>query len=275
METIIINNTKLKTMKLVSNTRAKVYTKEDKMYKILRGSPNTLRLARHKILEIALLDLEYIEKPLKLIYMSGHFKGYVSAKVNGPTLDEYIDSLSFKEYYNLKILTNIYENIVKVIKNGHKNGIVFPDLGTLTNFIVTKEGYKYIDLVGLQVKEYSSIDYSNLLGNEDDLNCILENPKYLTKKNLFTPEIDKLSLIYLYFSLVFNINLSEKKELKSERVISKLFREINLKNYDLMHKVWLLNQSTKSNEFILDEVRSISENFTLTTKGTRRVLKKK
>ena len=42
-----------------------------------------------------------------------------------------------------------------------------------------------------------------------------------------------------------------------------------------MHKVWLLNQSTKSNEFILDEVRSISENFTLTTKGTRRVLKKK
>ena len=42
-----------------------------------------------------------------------------------------------------------------------------------------------------------------------------------------------------------------------------------------MHKVWLLNQSDKPNEFILDEARKISENYTLINQGARRVLKKK
>ena len=145
METVVMNNTKLKNMKLVSATRARVYTKGDKMYKILRESPKGLRIARHKVLEIASLDLEDIEKPLKLIYFGEYFKGYVSAKVNGPTLYEYIDNLSYREYYNLRILTNIYENIVKVIENGHQNGIVFPDLGTLDNFIVTKNNpFKFL-----------------------------------------------------------------------------------------------------------------------------------
>ena len=275
MEKIIMNNTKLRNMKLVSDTRARVYTKGNKMYKILRESPKGLKLAHNKILEVASLNLEEIEQPLKLIYLNGRFRGYVSAKVNGPTLVDYIDHLTFKEYYNLKVLTNIYENIIKVIDSGNKNGIVFPDLGTLDNFIVTKNGYKYIDLVGLQIKKYGTVDYSTLLGREEDLYRILENPKYLTEDRLFTPEIDKLSLIYLYFFLVFKIELSSKKELGSERVISKIFREIRLKDYDLMHKVWLLNQSDKPNEFILDEVRKISENYTLINEGARRVLKKK
>ncbi len=275
MDTIVINNTKLKNMQLVSNTSSKVYTKGDKMYKILKGSKSSLGIAKKKIELVASLNLEDMEKPLTLIYSKDRFRGYVSRKIEGPTVDTFLDSLSLKQLYNLELLTLIYESITKVIIKGNKQGIVFPDLGTLDNFIITKAGCKYIDLMGLQVEKYGSKEYSSLLGNYGDLDKILNNRKYLIDKRLFSIELDKLSLIYLYFDLVFNISLANKKELGKERVISKLFREINLKDYDLMHKVWLLNQRDKPNEYILEDIKRIRDNYTLVNKGAKRVLQRK
>ena len=42
-----------------------------------------------------------------------------------------------------------------------------------------------------------------------------------------------------------------------------------------MHKVWLLNQRDKPNEYILEDIKRIRDNYTLVNKGAKRVLQRK
>ena len=127
-----------------------------------------------------------------------------------------------------------------------------PDLGNLTNILVTKKGLFYIDYSGLQVKDVRTKDISTILIN-NTWNEFLYCPKYFTEDLLFTSELDKASLIYMFFYLAFRINLKDYN-LKNPETLKNIFTNIfKINDEILMQKVWLLYQN-KPNEFIAEHL---------------------
>ena len=117
-----------------------------------------------------------------------------------------------------------------------------------------------IDYDGLQVGNYITPIMSTSLGNQEQYFC----PKYCVNK-LFTPELDKKSLITLYFLNTFHVNLSKVgliNPFSGDKVtLDFIFDLINLDDYDIQNKVWKCFQLNKENEFLGDDVYSVFENY--------------
>lgn len=192
-----------------------------------------------------------------------NFNGYTMDKAKGIDFDNYDNTLSLEQKEDLYEYAKIYNKLEDIVKRGHKEQIIFPDLCTCENIFIDDDGnLKLIDYDGLQVKKHISPHMSTSLGDQDQYLI----PKYF-KNDLFTENLDKKSLIVLYFLDVFNVNLNTVGKINpiSKEVVTLdfIFNAIGLDDYDVQNKVWKCFQTNIDNEFLGEDIDNIAEQYKL------------
>lgn len=135
--------------------------------------------------------------------------GYTMQSVSGRTFNERDDELTYKDRADLHKYIELHKKINELVKKCNEVGVVFPDLLTCDNFIIGEdESVSMIDIDGAQVLDYPALAMSTSLGREDQY---IGSKKYMRdlKKCLWTSELDKKSLLYLFFLDVLNGDLNK------------------------------------------------------------------
>ena len=215
----------------------------------------SLRLEQKILTSKPIFNVPEIVVPNRAVYLSDKFVGYTMDRVDGIDYNTRDNRYSLSDRADLNMYATIYSKLEDVVKRANKEGMIFPDLCTCDNIFIDKNGnYKLIDYDGIQIGNFITPFLSTSLG--DDLQY--EIPKYSKKTHLFTSELDKKSLIILYFLSTFNVNL-ETININKNITLDYIFNCINLKDDDIKHKVWKCYQPNLANEFLGDSVFKLAE----------------
>lgn len=207
-----------------------------------------------------------IIEPKKKVYSSdGRFIGFTSDKALGINYNKMDKYITMRQRCDLKFYADIYFKLENIVKRANEKGIVFPDLCSCDNIMMDPYGdINIVDYDGFQVANYPAISISSSLG--DEAQYFEHKSKYI-KGNLFTPEIDKKSLIILYFLDALNIDLNKVGTLnpKTNEIITlqDVFNIIGLDDCDIMHKVWKLFHDNQTNEFLGYDLYRMVEKYNL------------
>ncbi len=277
MDRVDLTKENFKDMELKSQTTSLVCFKDNLVYKVFNPQIVELNTAKKRVEYSTDLNLYHIERPKDLLYMKDKFIGFSSYKIEGVELNKYLyNVLPSGAYYNLEILAYIFKDLEKIVTKANEEGIVMPDLGSLQNILITKKGLFYVDYSGLQVRDARTSDISTLLVN----NCwskMFDCNKYFNEDLLFTPEIDKATIIHLFFALAFRINL-KNYDFKEAHVLKEVFeKKFNIMDRELMYKVWLLYQDNYANEFIADYLEELAHSYKIEAdykRGIRRLVRR-
>lgn len=247
-----------------------------KLYKV-----NYLYLAKSvsvdiekKILDASNMSLRSnIIKPKMAVYDGLNFRGDISVEANGVDFGTFLDGLNRKQLGDLSLFATIYnklEEIVRLTPN-----IVYPDICSYENIFIGDEGKRIelIDYEGFQINDHPSLSFSTGLGDRHILN---KSNKYCRTPvqngiaPLYTKELDIRSLIFFYFRCVFNIDLRYNRDLEI------IARNINLNNPNIMYKVWSLFEEDVPNEWLGEDVFRIADEYNLEilSNGSRRLVRK-
>ncbi len=199
--------------------------------------------------------------PTAAVYNGRTFIGYLTDFVSGQNYNEFDNNLSLQDRVDLNMYANMHHKLEDIVKRGNKEGIIFPDLCSCDNIIITRDGnMKIIDYDGLQVKQHRSICLSSSLGNQEQY----MTPKY-GKNFLFNPNLDKKSLMNLYFLSTFNINLETiglyNPYTRRTVTVDEIFNTIGLEDDTIKHKVWKCFQPDQENDFLGDDVYRVAEQY--------------
>lgn len=216
-------------------------------------------------------------KPLGMVYFEDwdikSFLGYVMSRAKGISLDDYMLGSMVDADARLAIYNKIQVNLNDIIKK--YDNMVFPDLCAENNIFIEPDSLKLqlIDCDGFQIDKYSSGMISEMVAEDKPA---WKNSKYLVKGNssLYTKELDKRSLVLLYFFYVFNVDLfitqsyvNRYDEFISAKLsLDELFSLINLQDDNIKHIVWLIFQMDKKKpNLYLEEylLCKLSEEYTL------------
>lgn len=198
-------------------------------------------------------DIDEIIKPLTIIYDNNKCIGYTMEEVIGKPLGDYEKEISLKEQCDFNHYLKIYPKLEQIIKHGNKKGIVFPDLCTAGNVIITpNEEIRLIDFDGLQFgPKDKAISMSNSLGNPAKY---IENKKFSKFRFHFTSEIDKACLTLLFYLLIFRVNINNVgvfNGFDAPLTYEEIFKYINLKDQNLINKT-ITNLSERGNGGFLE-----------------------
>ena len=203
-----------------------------------------------------------IVSPSSLVYLpSGEFTGYCMPYVEGKSLREHA-----KVFLSLDEITEIYRKLERIVKGS--SDFVFPDLCSLDNVVISPKGIRLIDYDGMQTGKHMSSSISfNLCGSTDGIfNDILDNKKYCVD-GLFTKNLDKKSLAFLYVLITFGINLGDIASLKDEndrRIVLKGICQLQgLSGTSLEAKLENMFFSHNDDEYIGQDVLDIKSNYTV------------
>ena len=202
-------------------------------------------------------------KPNKILYnKQGKFIGYKMPRVRGMNLAYYRNNVLAKDKNILKTVANDIKKLEQIIKQAHKNGIVIPDLVNEGNIYFTKEGIKLIDYDGMQVKDNKTDSISRALGDES----YLYNSKYIIDGDYssfpeYTEELDKLSLLELYFLFIFRINTVNSLELRYS--CDELINLLGLEHDPLATNIENIFNNDVPNTYLKESVKRISEEYSL------------
>ena len=207
-----------------------------------------------------------IVKSSAIVFDDNHnIAGYITNFERGKNLNQCSVELSQTESEDLYRYAGIHGKLEAIIKDSPD--IVVPDLCACDNIILNNNGktIKLIDFDGIQVKDQPTFCISTSLGNQSQYT----NSKKYMNGNLFTKELDKKSLIILYFLDAFNVDLNKvgiKNPITNRSIrLDDLFKELNLDDVDIMHKVWKLFQNNQLNEFITEEdMMRIADKYKMT-----------
>lgn len=132
---------------------------------------------------------------------SGGLVGYTTPKIGDGDLDDYLRSVNSLEIYN-KVFS-ILINKVRLLNN---EGIILPDLGNTTNILYNpkNDSIHFIDFDGLQIQDTESFSLASILHSNS--NPMLFSDKY-SNGNLFTSNLDKLTLLVLYIYYTTGMNI--------------------------------------------------------------------
>lgn len=202
-----------------------------------------------------------IKIPTSAFYDSNNsFIGYASNSACGISYNDLEDTLTLKQREDLYRYANIFTKLEKIVK---ESDAVFPDLCTCDNiFIDENDNIELIDYDGIQVGNHRVMQMSTTLG-ADSLYC---NPKY-SRNGLFTKNLDKKSLILLYFLDVLNVNLNmvgQKVPGTGELItLDMVFNIIGIDDYDFMNKVYKIFNDKLDNEYLGESLYDIAERYTM------------
>lgn len=257
---------------LSSNEHSQIYMLDDgsilKIFTpmVLMAYKMTGISLEHKIISAtAFKNVPEIIVPNLAVYDNNfNFVGYTMNRANGIDYNTYDDQLTMLERTDLMKYAHLYSRLEDIVRRGNAEGVVFPDLCTCDNIFIDSCGnVQMIDYDGLQVREYRSPLLSNTLGNHQ---------QYMTHKynykGLFTSNLDKKSLIMLYFLTTFNIDLNKIGTYnpfdRNLITLDDIFNIINLEDNDIKHKVWKCLQPTGTNDFLGNDVYRIAEKYNMT-----------
>lgn len=191
----------------------------------------------------------------------GRFKGYEMPFQEGINFVDYVTSLRFDDvtdlsHYNLKYLE--LEDIIK----SRGSDVIFPDLATFSNIVVNSDGdFKFLDYDGLQLEDISSITLSRNLG--------FVSSKFIVRNNpiVFNKNIDKKSLIHLYFWMVFGTNLGYVGDRVGTSVVKldDIFQMINLDDFSIKSKVSKVFYGESDGEYFGEDVYKLADKYNLVT----------
>lgn len=199
--------------------------------------------------------------PSSTCYLDGDFIGYTMPKAKGQSFYDYGLSLPLKDRTNLYQYADIFSKIEHTVQNA--DNIVFPDLCSWENmFIDEKHNIQFIDYDGLQVGNFPPTSISTFLGSIDHIQM---NPKYY-QNGSYTKELDKKSLIYLYFSFVFNVGLQHVGMVvgpNRRMTLDDIFSALSIDDAELYDKVSRVFDDSSSNEYLGDTVFRIADEYSL------------
>ena len=191
-------------------------------------------------------EIDEIVKPLTKVYCEDRCIGYTMEEVIGKSLGDYEKNISLEEQCDFNHYLKIYPKLEQILKKGNSKGIVFPDICTAGNIIITpNEEIRLIDFDGLQLgPKDKSMSMSNSLGNPAKY---IENKKFSKYRFHFTPEIDKTCLTILFYLLLFRVNINNVgvyNGFDAPITYEEIFKYINLKDQNLINKT-ITNLSDK------------------------------
>ena len=209
-------------------------------------------------------DVADIVVPNSAVYLNDSFFGYTTDFIDGVDLESFLSNLSVGQKCDLNGYASLYHDVEKVVKNA--KDVVFPDLCTLSNMMVTNDGVvKFIDYDGMQIGDRKSACISTMLGLPEQY----FNDKY-SKGVLYTKELDKKSLIMLYFIVTFNVDLNYVGKINevTGKVITldDIFSQIGLESDSVKHKVWKCFQDDLENDYLGEDVFKIAEEYDMEAK---------
>ena len=198
--------------------------------------------------------------PTRMLEDNGVVNSYVMPYIPGVDFTEYYENI-----FDLSSYANTHSQIENNIKEGNRNGIVFPDLCTTENIRITKDGKViFIDYDGLQVKEMPAVGFSDFLGSPRE---VLTRKYFDFETGLFTKELDMKSAIYLYFVDVFGVDLGAVNRMNPQTgeivTLDEVFSIIHLDDVDVQEKVWKLFQPSIPNEFLGNDLYRLAEKYKL------------
>lgn len=202
--------------------------------------------------------------PTSAVYTkNGVFCGYTMPCANGIDYNAFEDRMTIDDREDLRRYSEIHYKLESVLRRNPN--IVFPDFCTCDNiFIDSKDNIQFIDYDGLQIGKHKSISVSTSLGTSTALIC---NPKYFTKDQYFTKELDKKSSIILYYLATFNVDLNKVGVYNPftgrHLTLEDVFACLNLDDPDLCHKTYKLFNDKESNEFLGKDILNLAEKYDL------------
>lgn len=202
-----------------------------------------------------------IKKPKMSFYTSnGIFIGYSSNMAKGISYNDKEEILTLEERTDLYRYADIFTKLENIIK---ESDAVFPDLCTCDNiFIDEKNNIELIDYDGIQVGNQSAMQMSTTLGDDK----MYEIPKYM-KNGLYTKNLDKKSLILLYFLSAFNmdLNMVGKRMPQTGELITldTFFQLLGVEDYDFMNKVYKIFNDNLENEYLGTSLYDLAESYNM------------
>ena len=239
---------------------------DDKLYKCFKGP--LMHENRHRVNYLT-KKMQFVEHmpsglivpKLAVLDNKGLLNGYTMDKVDGINIDKYESECSSFDKTDLYRYREIYYGLKEFIQKAGDN-IVFPNLLDLRNVFITKNGMSFVCFDDMQIGNVEGYIASDIECNYGG--PILRTEKYY-KDGLYTKNMDTRSLIYIYFLLALNFNLSyfslfEEGEL--EHQIQKSLYALGIKDDNITHigeKIRLLFDEYEDNEYIDDFVDYITE----------------
>lgn len=211
----------------------------------------------------SIVGMDELYKPTSALYSNGVFTGYTMLENKGIDFNKHDDLLTIRDRADLHRYALIHSQLEKIVKKGHMQSkkIIFPDIATCDNiYLDSKNNVSLIDYDGLQVGDNITVSYSTNLGHDSKY----ENPKY-KHGNLFTEELDKTSLMILYFLDAFNVDLKVigQRDPRNGKIITvKDFFDI-MGFYDerIIRKVEKTLSSTEEGEYLEDDLFRLAEEY--------------
>ena len=241
----------------------KIFSDISKLMYLMAG----ISLEQKIITATPIQNVEEILIPSKAVYNNDTFSGYISEYVEGKSFNEWEDELTLEQRTDLYMYGQMHSLVEGIVKRANGKKIIMPDLLTCDNIIITNDGkIRIIDYDGLQIGKYKAVSMSTALGDPDMYNI----PKYMRSLLDFTHNLDKKSLIFLYFLTVFNINLLYvgQKHPATGRIITldDIFNSLGLDDDDFKQKVWKVFQKECPNSFLGEDVFRLAEKYNMSVR---------
>lgn len=254
--------------KFKSGTETQLYlTKEKEVLKLF--SPQILAFFKAVDCDVeskvmTATKRKQIVTPTSGTYQNGIFCGYTTPLLKGQTLTDHRESISLETKENLYHYANLHSQIETIVTENED--VVFPDLCTCGNIFINFDGIvSILDYDGLQVGKHKTNTLSSYLGEHSQY----RSPKYL-QNGFFTKEIDKKSLVTLYFFNAFNADISGVGSYhpitKEPITLDGAFEFVGLDDYDIMNKIWKCFHPKQKGEYLGDDLFYLAENYQLKTK---------
>lgn len=151
------------------------------------------------------IDIPDIVLPNNAYYSEEGIKAYTVPKViNGLQLEQILPKIN-----SLRLYGAILSKLTKRIRTLNENGIILPDLITASNIFYDykSDSFNFIDYDGMQIWYSKSFSISNCL-------FVIDGPINNTEKygnyEQYTSNLDKLSLLILFFCFTNGINIIDR-----------------------------------------------------------------
>ena len=208
-------------------------------------------------------SIKELNTPTAMITKFNRCIGYTMPWESCNTLFDTLETT--EKLCDIDYITELFLQVNRTVQGLNQNGIIVPDLLTLSNIMISPDGQvKIIDYDGLQLGDCVSYDMSIALGNS--LQYI--TPKYCNPRTgLYTENLDLKSLALLYFRMTFGVDIemivrnNPGKDIHA--IMDEIFRYLGIEGNDLKEKLAAIYDDSSKNYSIEEEVREIQSNYSL------------
>lgn len=189
---------------------------------------------------------------------------------------EYVDLPDLTSFFNesqdIESITELYILIASLVEKLYSDGVIAPDLINKGNILYNpkSKAVKFIDYDGLQIDSVQSNSISKTLMYRQ--NPVLSQAKYRNHHNLFTKEINTMSLLIGYLEAVTGINVASlaifqkimyyeqngKMDEKRKQFIGEVFHNVGIFDEEVINGYTNLFSAVEPNPAPLPIIKKIS-----------------